>query len=208
MIHVFHGFLGSPNDFSFLQHEDNITHHDLLNFDLNEFKLNPHDTLVGYSMGGRLAMEIAFKNEFQLKNLVLINAHPGLEHESEISERKKWEDTILNKMSEAHFINYWNELPIFKDDLPLKEITSERLHRFKNLFEKLRLSDQENFLPSLSEHRSKVLYLIGKYDLKYFDLAQKKLIPAKLKCHIIDGGHRLFQNPEAIKNVLEFEGIL
>lgn len=56
MIHVFHGFLGSPEDFQFLNGED-VQVHDL--YSMNQYpEIGLDDTLIGYSLGGRIALEI------------------------------------------------------------------------------------------------------------------------------------------------------
>jgi esterase/lipase len=68
MIHVFHGFLGSPGDFEFLENE-NVRLHDLYQ---SIPETHADDTLIGYSMGGRLAMELAKKNGFKNYNLKLV----------------------------------------------------------------------------------------------------------------------------------------
>ncbi len=61
VIRVFHGFLGSPQDFHFLKGDRVVLH--------NLYESAPvtssEDTLIGYSMGGRLAIELAKKNGFR-----------------------------------------------------------------------------------------------------------------------------------------------
>ena len=85
MIHAFHGFLGSPSDLSFLKSENNLVHfHDLYEEDLSAIHIGPEDTLIGYSMGGRIAMEVAVRHAFNLKKLVIIRSE---EHTSELQSR-------------------------------------------------------------------------------------------------------------------------
>lgn len=208
VIHVFHGFLGSPDDFSFLQ-EKGVLLHDL--YEMNTFPdIQPDDTLIGYSMGGRIALELASKNRFNLRGLVLINAHPGLGSEEEKVQRQAFETTVLNKLETSNredFMSWWNALSIFKNDLPIN-VTEERFKKSKSLFNQYRLSAQKDFLPELIEHQDKVLYLVGLGDDKYLELAQEKLLPHDIRVKSIDGGHRLFQKKDELKMVLVEEGVL
>lgn len=211
MIHAFHGFLGSPTDLSFLGEKARL--HDLRSISLEALaqELTAGDTLIGYSMGGRVALEIAARKNFQIKQLVLINAHPGLAKEEEIKARIRWEDEILARLQEQSpedFLTYWNDLPIFAHDKPIKAQNKESFQEAAQLFRRFRLSHQENFLPALQKHRDQVLFLIGKDDEKYLKMANEYLLPAGIKCRMLDGGHRLFQKAPEVLKVLKEEKIL
>ncbi|WPU63760.1 alpha/beta fold hydrolase [Peredibacter starrii] len=209
MIHVFHGFLGSPEDFKFLI-QDNVILHDLYSSDFNP-DIKPGDTLIGYSMGGRIAMELANKVNWNINKLVLMNSHPGLDFDDEKESRREWEDSVLKKlktMTPEKFFDYWNELPIFEFDSPLSPISDERYLASQKLFDQFRLSKQPNFLPVLEDHKDQVLYLVGLFDNKYFTLAEEVIAPYGIQVTPIAGGHRLFQNPQEVKSILTNEGIL
>lgn len=209
MIHVFHGFLGSPEDFNFLKQEDVILH-DLYSPNFNP-DIKPGDTLIGYSMGGRVAMELANKVDWQINKLVLMNSHPGLEFDDEKESRREWEDSVLERLktkTSTEFFEYWNELPIFEFDSPLAPISDERYLASQKLFDQFRLSKQKNFLPDLEDHKDKVLYLVGLFDIKYFTLAEEVIANYGIQVTPIAGGHRLFQQPQEVKSILTNEGIL
>lgn len=208
MIHVFHGFLGSPEDFSFLKRDD-VVIHDLYKMDSYP-EIGPEDTLIGYSLGGRIALEIAHAKKYQLKKVVLINAHPGLSDEEEKMHRAEFETNIVNELkskSSVDFMEFWNSLPIFFHDGPIK-ITDERFAKSAELFDRYRLSKQKFFLPEIIEHKDKVLYVVGLFDEKYMDLVSEVLIPEEVPVKGIPGGHRLFQQGEALKQILISEGVL
>lgn len=208
MIHVFHGFLGSPADFDFLKRDDVIIH-DLYHMD-DYPEIHPEDFLIGYSMGGRIALEIAQKVQYQLRKLVLINAHPGLGSDEEKKNRVVFEDRILNEMrskTKDEFLGWWNSLPIFKADLPINT-TDERFKQSAELFEAHRLSQQENHLPHLIAHQDKVLFIAGLADEKYMDLVCDLLVPNDIPVIGIEGGHRLFQKQEELTDILKSQGIL
>ena len=209
MIHVFHGFLGSPDDFKFLKRDD-VMIHDL--YEMNHYpEVTSGDTLIGYSMGGRIALEIASRRGFNLKKVVLINAHPGLETEEEKLNRTQFEKVILNELmtrSMDDFMDYWNELPIFFHDRPIRLHNQTRFQESAALFDRYRLSRQKNFLPEMIEHKDKILFIAGLFDEKYMDLVSEVLMPNHIAVKGIPGGHRLFQQENELKQILIDEGVL
>lgn len=71
--------------------------------------------LVGYSMGGRLALHVAAKRPERLLSLLTIGAHAGLEEESR--EGRRLGDEALAQRIEKDgleaFVDYWSALPLF-----------------------------------------------------------------------------------------------
>lgn len=207
MIHIFHGFLGSPEDFQFLK-SDNVVLYDL--YDLKLPVIAPQDILIGYSMGGRIALEIAEKNHYNLKKLVLINAHPGLNNDESRMDRKVFENKVTQELktkSRDEFLAWWNLLPIFTFDAPI-ETSEDRFKASADLFWKYRLSEQKDYLPEMIRHKDKILFIAGLFDEKYMELASELLIPEGIPVKGIPGGHRLFQNKEEMKQILTSEGII
>ena len=209
MIHIFHGFLGSPQDFSYL-YQENVISYDLYEMELNP-EIGPQDILIGYSMGGRVALEIASKNNYQLNKLILINAHPGLATEEERANRTLFENRVIQELKEKtkeEFLSEWNSLPIFEHDLPVEVKDDERFKKSVELFDRYRLSKQRDHLPEIVKNKEKVLYIVGLQDDKYMNLAESLLLPHDIRVKGILGGHRLFQKSEELKQVLQDEGIL
>jgi hypothetical protein len=208
VIHVFHGFLGSPEDFSFLN-SHGVTLHNLYHLTTPPV-LEPDDILIGYSMGGRIALELAFSVNFNLKKIVLINAHPGLQTNEEIIERREFESRIMKELttkSKDAFLNWWNELPLFHFDRPIEP--SEEIYKNSiDLFHKHRLSEQTNYLPDIIHHKEKFLIILGLFDEKYMELGSEFFVPHGVNVKGIPGGHRLFQYPNELKKILTDEGIL
>lgn len=209
MIHIFHGFLGSPEDFSFLNREDVVLH------DLYEMTTLPQvsqeDVLIGYSMGARIAMEIAHLNQFKIKKLIIINSHPGLETDEEKVNRRNFELTVLEKlktMNKDEFLTYWNALPLFTYDAPLERLSEERYKKSAELFDRFALSKQNNFLPEIAENKDKVLWIVGLKDEKYLEIASEKILHHDIEVVSLPGGHRLFQLQPELKELLQNEGIL
>ena len=208
MIHIFHGFLGSADDFSFLKSDEIVVH------DLYSMKEPPHinanDTLIGYSMGGRIALDLAHEINYQLKKIVLINAHPGLSNEEERFHRTEFETIVLQELNHKNkkdFLEWWNSLPIFTFDAPITT-SDERYAQSSRLFRDFRLSLQRNHLPEMIKNKDKVLFIVGLFDEKYMELVNDILIPENLSVKGIPGGHRLFQQKDELMKLLSDEGII
>lgn len=206
MIHVFHGFLGSLHDFAFLKGET-VKLYDL--YQMTPVEIEEDDVLIGYSLGGRIAMKLAVANGFHFRKLVIINSHPGLP--GDVKERNLWEESVIERMKKlnaSEFLDYWNGLPLFKQDRPLNSLSEEKLKASIALFEEHRLSRQQNYLPELKVHKEKVLWISGRADEKYQAIAEELVRPLGIKCYSLNGGHRLYQNPDDILSILKEEGIL
>lgn len=71
--------------------------------------------LVGYSMGGRLALHVAARKPERLLSLLTIGAHAGLEEEAR--EGRRLGDEALAQRIEQDglepFVKYWSGLPLF-----------------------------------------------------------------------------------------------
>jgi 2-succinyl-6-hydroxy-2,4-cyclohexadiene-1-carboxylate synthase len=71
--------------------------------------------LVGYSMGGRLALHVAARRQERLISLLTIGAHAGLEQEAR-DGRRQGDDALAQRIEKdglEAFINYWSALPLF-----------------------------------------------------------------------------------------------
>jgi len=203
MIHYFHGFLGSPEDFSEIKPQG--ISHSLLSLP-TEDQIKEDDTLIGYSMGGRVATEIAVSKKFQIKKLILLASHPGIE-ESEREERILSENKIIHLMEKYpkdQFLDLWNKLPLFEGD---PELTPNNLTQEENLdlFKKFRLSQQSNFKEVLKKHKNKVVYVVGEKDHKYKSLAENFFIKEGFKCHFLPVNHRLIKYPSLLSEILQKE---
>jgi 2-succinyl-6-hydroxy-2,4-cyclohexadiene-1-carboxylate synthase len=90
--------------------------------------------LVGYSMGGRLALHVAARRPERVLSLLTIGAHAGLEEDARAGRRKGDEalaERIERDGMEA-FVDYWGSLPLFaglarKGPAYVAQVRAERL---------------------------------------------------------------------------------
>lgn len=207
MIHLFHGFLGKPDDLNFFQEFGPIKSYDMRSFDPEGFHASEDDILVGYSMGGRVALRIAARLQYRIKKVIILSSNPHALSEEEKENRIAWEEKMKHLMltrSSSNFLEIWNNQNIFKNDLPISNITEDELKIWAQIFEKYRLSDQKNYLQDLKNHPDKFSWIVGSLDEKYLNIAKT----SGVKYYTIEAGHRLYQKPLALIKLIKEQHIL
>jgi 2-succinyl-6-hydroxy-2,4-cyclohexadiene-1-carboxylate synthase len=84
--------------------------------------------LVGYSMGGRLALRFALQNPSRIHSLTLLSTHYGIDDEEEKKQRLQadriWAQKIL-VLPFDEFLNDWYDQPVFSSFKEKKELKQE-----------------------------------------------------------------------------------
>ncbi len=102
--------------------------------------------LVGYSMGGRLALHVATTRPERILSLLTIGAHAGLEEDAREGRRRGDEALALRIETDGldAFVNYWGSLPMFaglerRGQSFVAQVRAERMkNRVAGLAESLR----------------------------------------------------------------------
>lgn len=199
--------LREKGDFTFSAHLKTIS----------DVTQNEPVTLLGYSMGGRLALHWALANPAQIQRLILIGSSPGLATLEEQSERVRGDLALANFIRTQGldaFFKYWNTKTFFK---PLLSLPPEKLEpilqrRKRNQPEALALSLENvgtGTLPSLwhrlSECRFPVDLIVGEHDDKFIQIAYRmgEKMPHSRISLIEKCGHSVhLESPEDIASLL------
>ena len=156
--------------------------------------------LLGYSMGGRLALYLALRYPERLRTLVLESASPGLADPDERAERRRRDQALADRIEAEGipaFVDYWERLPLWASQtkLPADILTAQRQQRLRNsalgLANSLRgmgAGAQPNLWPELAALQLPAQLLAGQADQKFRRIneamaarmpqAQLRLIPA------------------------------
>jgi 2-succinyl-6-hydroxy-2,4-cyclohexadiene-1-carboxylate synthase len=141
--------------------------------------------LLGYSMGGRLALTFALLFPERVRKLILESASPGLAAESERELRRMKDAELAHFIKEqgiGSFVDYWEEIPLFSTMklLPFTVQEKIRAQRLNNNPEGLANSlvgmgtgSQPSWWDQLEKLACEVLLLTGEKDKKFCDIADK-----------------------------------
>ncbi|MEH2237496.1 2-succinyl-6-hydroxy-2,4-cyclohexadiene-1-carboxylate synthase [Nostoc sp.] len=188
---------------------------------LDELKI-PKCFLVGYSMGGRLALYLTLHFPERFHKVVLESASPGLPTEAERLERIKLDTQIGKKLIRsfeksdfADFLSNWYNQTIFgyiKNHPEYDRMLESRLQNNpKELDKSLRFMGtgcQPSLWQKLQVNKIYMLLLTGEYDEKFIDInteMAKKCEFAQLRI-ISNVGHNIhFENTLVfVENIKDF----
>lgn len=176
-----------------------LTH---LNKLLNQLAVRNY-SLLGYSMGGRIALAYALAYARELESLILESASYGERGWLNRFKRRQSDAELAGNIREkgvGWFDEYWSGLSIFASQRKLpatvsQAIKARRLGNAPHALANTLLGSGQGTFPCLKDHISgltmPVLYISGEYDEKYSAIGQEfnKLNP-NIRHEIINGaGH-------------------
>ena len=176
--------------------------------------------LVGYSMGGRVALHLATAAPDRIRSMVLESSSPGIadpiERQKRVAADNLLADYIERKGVDA-FVDRWESLPLFESqrNLPAAVRAALRGQRLQNnpvgLANSLRgmgAGRQESLWHRLSSIETPVLLIAGQFDVKYCRIAREmmSLLPNAKLAVLDNAGHAVhLERPAAFdREVLEF----
>ncbi len=168
--------------------------------------------VLGYSMGGRLAMHLALRAPEIVEALVLESTSAGIESRQERLARATSDEQLADEIERdgiAAFVARWEALPLFASQVNLPAAARESLRRQRlkqsphGLASSLRgmsVGFQESLWTRLSELSMPELIIAGALDRKYCDIARtmSEAVPDARLSIIPDAGHAVhLERPSA-----------
>jgi len=159
--------------------------------------------VLGYSMGGRVALRLALAEPKKVQAMVLIGAQPGLENPEERAERIARDHALAGRIEEngvEWFCEHWAQQPMIRSQQNIPDairltMGQRRLrNRTHGLAGSLRGFGQGAVEPvwdALGSIAVPTLLITGVNDTKYCALAQRMIrrMPRAQHCAIDNAGH-------------------
>lgn len=167
--------------------------------------------VLGYSLGGRLALQLAVEHPAQVAAAVLISASPGLEDPQARAARRADDEALALRLEESgldSFLDEWYRLPLFaalRGRRSFPEVLERRRANVPRLLARslrgMGLGCQRSLWEELPGLRAPLLALAGGRDPKFAGIARAmaETCPGA-EARIIPGcGHALLEeNPAAV----------
>ena len=235
-----HGFTGTLNTFKSLAFSDkyNYLGIDLIGHGQSESYVHPENYrmeqvvealrhllvelaipsyyLLGYSMGGRVALAWALNDE-RVQGVILENASPGLLTMEERVERQLKDERLAKRLLteplEA-FVDFWQDLALFDTQKELSSAiqTKVRQERLSQQNYGLAMSllmmgtgQQASYWEALEHTEQAMLYVTGTVDHKFQQIGQQMQDRyPNMQLVALDGGHCVhLENPVAFVSTVE-----
>jgi 2-succinyl-6-hydroxy-2,4-cyclohexadiene-1-carboxylate synthase len=159
--------------------------------------------VLGYSMGGRIALSLAVRYPEVVRALVLESASPGLQHPAEREARRKSDEALAQKIEQQGvlaFVKAWEQAPLFASLQRLPEHLLSEQRRIRKIQSSVGLSgslrgmgtgSQPALWQQLSTLTVPTCLVSGELDTKFTLIQQEMLTHLTQAIHvqIPDAGH-------------------
>jgi 2-succinyl-6-hydroxy-2,4-cyclohexadiene-1-carboxylate synthase len=217
MIWALHGMIGDLTDWNFLKEKVPSVQAVRLWTEVDRYEpwaerfcarvreVDPEPVLLGYSMGGRLALHALQHDPSLWRGAIIVSSHPGLRGRDERKLRWKADDEWAMKMRELPwdvFVKIWNQQSIFAGSPLPDERQSLFLWRqaITLAFSLWGLSRQNDLRVNFPQISCPVRWITGELDVTYTGLGREavSLLPLAQHAIIPQAGHRVpWEEPEA-----------
>ncbi len=161
--------------------------------------------LLGYSMGGRLALSIAASYPNRVNKLILESSSPGLKSVDERNKRMFHDQALAEEILQSgirNFVDRWEKIPLFASQNVLSTEQKSRIRSQRLLNSEIGLANsligmgtgsQPSWWDILPELKFPVLLLCGELDEKFCEIAKSMhdLLPFSVLKQINQAGHAI-----------------
>ena len=169
--------------------------------------------VLGYSMGGRLALHAAVHRPDRVATLVVIGAHPGIEDDDERADRRQQDEdraAELRRVGLSAFLDDWLRQPLFADldddQAGVRDRLRNHTDAVADAFSRLGTGRQIPLWHRLAEIDVPTLVLAGEQDDRYAEIGRRTAdaIGANARFDTVpDAGHAAhLARPEATADLV------
>jgi 2-succinyl-6-hydroxy-2,4-cyclohexadiene-1-carboxylate synthase len=208
-----HGASAAPDDPARYTMERCVA--DLLTV-LDQLELAQVD-LLGYSMGGRVALHLAAAAPERINRLILESAAPGIADEAERAARAAADDALADQIEAAGvewFVEHWTAIPLFASQTALPEPVraaqrerrlAQRPHGLANSLRGMGAGRQASLWERLSDIDLPTLIISGEFDIKYVTIGNQmaEMMPQARHAIVPNAGHTVhLEQPQAFNKIV------
>jgi 2-succinyl-6-hydroxy-2,4-cyclohexadiene-1-carboxylate synthase len=173
--------------------------------------------LLGYSMGGRLALYLAYSYPELFSSLILESASPGIADISERETRQLHDSELADNIQRdgvRNFVDFWEHLPLFESQHAVPEKRKLLLRQQRMLNDPAGIANclrgmgtgrQPSLWGSLTTIAVPALLISGALDQKFVRISREMVeqLPSAELTIVPDTGHNVhFEQPEQFSQIV------
>ncbi len=169
--------------------------------------------VIGYSMGGRLALHFALRHPDRFEKLILISASPGLRSEEERVARRSIDRQRATEIEDdlIGFLDSWYKMPLFQslNDLERDALIAKRSQNkpaeLRKSLEGMGLGAQPSHWEHLQDLRVPAWALAGGTDPKFVSIAQEMASVSQVEAVVIPNASHAVpsERPQMLAELLQ-----
>ncbi|HAT10304.1 MAG TPA: 2-succinyl-6-hydroxy-2,4-cyclohexadiene-1-carboxylate synthase [Planctomycetes bacterium] len=180
------------------------------------FPAEPVD-LLGYSMGGRVAIQLALDHPTRIRRLILASCHPGIRDARERNLRRQRDESLAQVLEEdgiGAFMAWWETQSALKPHLPFPAAVAESVrarrlnqdpHGLAGCLRAMGGGAMDPVWGRLSELRMPVLLISGAADTRYMRIMDEMaaVIPDHRRDVVLKSGHAVHrERPQVVAQMV------
>ncbi len=191
-----HGNVGQPTDWNLLEHSLGQTFDKRCLWEPGALEFAAGDILLGYSLGGRLALQAAVAAPEKFQAIIVLSAHPGLINPMARQERcvadAHWAH-LAETLPWAEFLRQWDAQSVLGNGSPDRFALEQYRTAIAAGFRQWGLGVQPDLRGGLRELQCPLHWITGEEDTKFTALAATAGVGSH---HMVPhAGHRLLAEP-------------